>query len=193
MAETTYGTSDPIAGALKTRKLAVYSDTYYLGMPLKWFITGSAANTGTGNSVISAIKANRTMKPGAYRFTFSAATVGTLKDPDGNILLNEVTLVTTVPVKVAGLSFTWTVGATPQINGDYIVITIGATGYYEYNITEPEVIAWEDKVVSGASTLVCAVTGSEILESGLVDDTNTLLTMTEYIRVSMRDNGIILR
>jgi hypothetical protein len=160
---------------------------------LKWYITGTAANTGTGNSVISAIKADRKMKPGAYRFTFSAATVGTLKDPDSNTLLAEVTLVTTAKVKIAGLEFTWTVGATPQIGGDYIVITIGTTGYYEYNITEPEVVAWQSKVVSGASTLLCAVSGSEILESGLVDDTNVALTVSEFQRVSFRDNGIITR
>jgi hypothetical protein len=192
MAETTYSTSQPVAGALKTKNLAVYTDTYYLGMPLKWYVTGTAANTGTGNSAISAIKADRNMRPGAYRFTFSGADAGTLTDPSGNRLWTG-TLVTTTAIKVAGLEFTWTVGGTAQINGDYITITIGTTGYYEYNITEPEVIAWEDKVVSGASTLLCAVSGSEIKESGIVNDSNGALTVTEHIRVSLLDNGIILR
>lgn len=193
MAETTFAYNEAVSGGYpKVKNLQAVIDTYYKYMPLKFFVTGTAANTGTGNSVISAIKADKTVKTGAWKFTFSAATAGTLTDPDGNIVAIDFTIITTKTYTFGGLTFTWTVGATPQIGGDYITITIGTTGYYEYSVDEPEAICWEAKTLSSAGYLSIAVEG-EILASAIVNDSNAALTLNTVQKAHLQANGIIIR
>ena len=64
---------------------------------------------------------------------------------------------------------------------------------YEYNASAPEAIVWEEKTLSAEGQLLCVVTGSEVLKSGLVNDSNAALTLTDdAVRAAML-NGIILR
>ena len=67
------------------------------------------------------------------------------------------------------------------------------TSTWKYNATAPEVIAWEDVTLSSSGELLCLVSGSEFLEADIVDDTNATLTITDAIRASFLQNGIILR
>ena len=62
-----------------------------------------------------------------------------------------------------------------------------------YSATSIQGICIEDKVLSAEGSLLCAVTGTEFLESGLVDDSNAALTITDDARAAALLNGIVLR
>ncbi len=64
---------------------------------------------------------------------------------------------------------------------------------YEYSASAIQGIVWEDKTLSSEGLLLVAVSGSEILESALVDDSDAALTVTDDLRNSALTNGIILR
>lgn len=64
---------------------------------------------------------------------------------------------------------------------------------WEYSATAIQGICVEDKVLAAEGSLLIAVTGTEWLESGLVDDSNAALTITDDARAAALLNGIILR
>lgn len=64
---------------------------------------------------------------------------------------------------------------------------------YNYDKDAPEVIAWETKTLATDGELLVAVTGSEILLSGIKSNRGAALTLTDAAVRTAMQNGIILR
>lgn len=64
---------------------------------------------------------------------------------------------------------------------------------YEYSATAPEIISMEAKTLSAEGSLLCAVSGTEWLQSGIVDDSGAALTLTDDFIHTALTNGLVLR
>lgn len=187
-----------IAGPVTLDQAApLVADKYYQGMPLKYEVDGTAAYVGTGNGTCTAITAGKGVKAGDWTFTFLAALLGYLSDPDGNIVA-YLSLVDggAAAFDVGGLKFTITDGGTAFAAGGVWTITIGTGGKYEYTSDLYNVDAiynGADERTLGSAGYGAIITGGEVWEGGLVNDSGTVLTLTEATRAALRKNGFYPR
>lgn len=70
---------------------------------------------------------------------------------------------------------------------------VTANDNYAYNATTIEAVVWEDKTLAAPGSLLVAITGSEILKSGIVDNANAALAVTPDAEHQAMLNGIVLR
>ena len=185
-----------IAGEFKAEQVPLGIDTYYRGMRLEYQADGTPVTVGTGSGVGSAVIAGPGVKIGAWVFTFTAALVGDLTDPDGNVIAQDLTCAdgAATTFDIAGLKFTLTDGSTAWVATDTITMTIEAAGtYVAIDEGQPDAIYNGPDRILGSAGVGSVITGGEIYEGGLVTDANVVLTMTEAIRAALRKAGFAPR
>jgi len=190
------GGNKVVAGAVTTDMKNLAADTYYLGMRLEYQADGTPVTAGTGNGVASAVTGGPGVISGAWVFTFTAALVGDLVDPNGTVIAQNVTITDggAATFLIAGLTFTITDGSTAFVATDTITMTIEAAG--EFSAIDEGVLAG---IYNGPETVLSSagygsvITSGEIYEGGLVDDSDSALTITEFMRVAYRSLGFYLR
>jgi hypothetical protein len=192
---TSYNTSKPLAGDIKPKQLTCDIDEYYVGMPLAYSeAISDVACVGDGNGTCTLISADKSAAVGSHVITFSAALVAEIVGPDGKREELAVADGAAKAFVINGLSFTITDGLTAFSAADVFTIAVAGDGAYGYNITKPEVIAWEETEKVAEGDVLCAISGSEILHSGLLeDDGATELTLTDDAVAHLLLNGVILR
>ncbi len=186
-----------IAGQVWTEQVNLAADVYYLGMPLKYVGAATVdAITGTGNGTVTALSADANVQPGEYVLTMTGALVAQLANPDGEIIAGGIALVDggAQEFNVNGLHFTINDGSTAYVAGDYFTITVAATGAYAYDADGPFDAFYNGptKTLSSAG-YGFVITGGEIFEGGIVDDSGDALTITAGMRANMRANGFAPR
>lgn len=182
-----------IAGAVTTEVVNLAADTYYLGMPLKYVGTATAAAVdGDGGGSASLVSADANVQPGAYVLTATAALVMELSGPDGEVIEGGLALAdgAAKTFDVQGLHFTVTDAGTAFSAGDTITLTVSGAGVYAYDAGGPFNAFYNGatKTLSSAG-YGSVVTSGEIYEGGIVDDSGAVLTMTVGMRANMRANG----
>jgi hypothetical protein len=188
--------NDLVAGRVETDQVALVADTYYLGMPLKYEIDGTAAVVGTGNGTATDITANANVAAGAWTCTFTAALVFDLADPAGNIVGQfSVPNGDSLDINYNGLVFTITDGSTAWVATDVVTITIGTGGKFEYQSDLSAV----DAFFNGPATVLASagygsvIKSGEIYQAAIVDDSNSAITLTEATIAQLAKDGFIVK
>ena len=184
-----------VAGEIRTAQVPLVADTYYQGMPLKYEVDGTAAYVGTGNGTMTAITAGPEAAAGDWTFTFTAALLGYLSDPSGNIV-GYFSIVDggAATISAGGLTFTITDGATAFAATGVWTITIPATGKYEYTTGIPDAIYnGDDARVLSSAGIGSVILGGEIYEAGVVNDSGTAITFTEATLAAYARAGFFVK
>lgn len=187
-----------IAGVVFSEQVPLAADTYYPGMLLEYQADGTATADGSndGNGTVTAVIAGPGVKAGDWVLTLVGALEAKLEDPDGNVVAEHITLADgdAVTVKVAGITMTLTDGATAFQADDFFTIEIDDDGSY-VALDEGDIIAIYNgpERTLGSSGYGSVLTGGEIYEGALVDDSDSGLTMTESIRAKLRLAGFAPR
>ena len=186
-----------VAGPVFTEQVNLAADTYYQGMPLKYVgVVTASAVTGDGGGSASAASADANVLPGAYTLTATAALVMELSNPDGEVIEGGLALTDgdSKTFHVQGLHFTVTDAGTAFSVGDTITLTVTAAGVYSYDAGGPFDAFYNGptKTLSSAG-YGFVVTGGEIYEGGIVDDSGSALSITVGMRTNMRRNGFAPR
>ena len=196
-AETLGGARAVLGGMISTRQIPLAADTYFIGMRLEYKASGSGVTTGTGDGVASAISASPLAKPGVWTFLFTAALIGDLSDPDGNVVAVGLTVPNggSETFKINGLTFTLTDGGVAWIATDSIAMTVVSAG--EYSILDEGTIAsiyngTDGRVLASPGVDDCIVWG-EIPRSGFVDDAGDAVTLTEGDIALYRVAGFLVK
>ena len=70
----------------------------------------------------------------------------------------------------------------------------GTNKNYENDAASPQVIYWDkQQTITSETSCLCAVSGADVLDSALVDNTGAALTVTDDIRNSFLTHGIRMR
>lgn len=188
-------TGNPVAGELVEQRLDCAIDTYYVGMPLAFVgvATAAAGGSDTGDGTCTVLSADKNVVVGEHVLTFSAALVAELVGPDNKRESIALTDGGAKAFNIGGLNFTITDGSTAFVDTDSFTITVTGAGTYGYDADKPEVIAWDNATLAAAATISCAVAGSNVLKSGIVDDSGSALTVTKTMQSVALSNGIALR
>lgn len=152
-------------------------------------VTAAAkAGGNTGNGTISAVVALVGAKVGVYTVRFTAATVFTVEDADGNVIGTG----STGAQFADDLQFTITAGGTPFIAGDGFDLTVAAgSGKYVLSLASatdgsqvPDLILVEPTNASAADKVTVAYYSGDYLESGLtIGAGHTANSIREGLRV----------
>lgn len=81
----------------------------------------SAPGANTGNGTMGTLSATNAAVPGAYKVVFSAATVFSVTDPNGNVLKTGAT---GAAYSAGGVTFTITAGGTAFVATDSFTVTV---------------------------------------------------------------------
>ena len=194
-----YGTGKNLQASenFHVAQIKVAADTYYTGMRLEAQKAGTPVTAGTGNGVGSDVVAGPNVKSGAWVFTFTAALVGDLADPDGNIIAQGLTVPNgdSASFDINGLKFTLTDGVTAWVATDTVTMTI-ATAVTYTALDEGELAALfygvDEEVVSSAAYRQC-VLGGDIAESGLQSTAGAAVTLTDADRAAYAQRGFFMQ
>lgn len=191
---TDYLTGKSISDHPVPQDLNCDADQYYSGMPLSYREAVDDVDTvGTGDGTATLISANGEAAVGNHVITFSAALVAEILSPDGQRTALAPADGAATAFVANGLSFTLTDGATAWVSTDSITIAVAGSGAYGYDAVNPEVIAFEEKLIASELNVSCLVSGSSYLQSGIVDDSGDALTVTRSMQKKALLNGIVLR
>jgi len=193
------------AGPISTDQIPLDADTYYPGMLLEYSADGVVTADGgnTGDGTVTAVTANDKAVSGSYNLEcIEAVTNGgvfKLEDPSGNIVASDLTIdvgagAATI-FTVAGLTFTITDGATDFAAGDKFTLAIETGGTYKALATDVNLGAiynGAERTLSSAGVGQAIMSG-EINESGLVDSSDSALTLTEDQRAIYRSRGFDIK
>ena len=184
------------AGLVSTAQIPLGIDVYHPGMLLEYQADGAGVTTGTGNGVASAIVADESVAPGVWTFLFTAALVGDLSDPDGNVVAVGLAVPdgSAETFKIGGLTFTLTDGGTAWVATDSIAMTIEASGeYIALADGELSAIYNADGKTLASAGFGNAIMQGEIDESGLVSNLNAALVLTVSDRAAYRSRGFVMK
>lgn len=192
--DVTYGEGNKlIAGKITGDPTApLAADTYHQGMSLKYSATPTATGPGTGNGTCTALSASADVKVGDWSLDFSAALVADLIDPDG-VKVGTYNLVDggATVIEYKGLRFTITDGATAFSAASAFTISVPLGNYgYTASLFEAEAFynGRDGRILSTAG-YGAIITGGEISEGGIVNDSGVVVALTTAVRAALRSKG----
>lgn len=187
-----YGNDDLVAGRIVTRDDApLAADTYYRGMPLVYTPTVTADGGNTGDGTLAVVGGK--LPPQDIVFELTAALVGKIT-VGGSDVVTGIALTDggTKIISYRGFEFAVTDGATPFASGDKFTVN-ASSGTYAYSTEDFQAIYLgpDDRTLASAGQ-GSIVVGGNILKSGLVDGSNSAITVTDAMILNAQHNGINL-
>lgn len=159
--------------------------------------SGALKGGATGNPTIGAVTTGLDTKEGVYVAYFTAATKYDLRDPDGNIVVEQASTGAAVTAN-DHLGFTITAGGTPAVAGDQMLITVVATNKYRKAVAasvdgsqHPVAILAKDTDSTSADKVTLIYENGTFNENSLILGAGT--TITDQIRKELRKLGIFLK
>lgn len=168
----------------------------------------AGSNTGDGTATLFALTTASTVAAiGDWAFTLTAALIGDLTDPDGNVVVKSVALNdgSTTVIAAGGITFTITDGSTAFVSGDSFALPVEA-GDFKYapyatdgtgglETIQGLITLEATKAASGDLTRAVLI-GGEVDKDNLVidaDGTSTTITASIINELANVKDGIIVR
>lgn len=186
----TYTEDKLLSGPIVTREdLPLAADTYYPGMPLELASTATAGGSNTGDGTASVLSGKPTAD---FKIVMTAAlvakiVVGTTDMVTGIALTDGGTIL----ISYDGVVVAVTDGSTAYAADDEFTIAQGTA--YSYSATNPEVVYSGQTRTLASAGVGSGIIAGEIDGSGLVDDSNAALTVTEDLKQIAKSNGIYIK
>lgn len=165
-------------------------------------VAAGGSNTGNGTVTVATVAGAAVPKVGAYAFTFTAALVANLIDPDGLVVASNIAIAdgAAIVLNFGGLQFTVTDGGTAFVATDTFSLTVAADGdYVAYDkdgvggSQNPKAILTLETVATGASDIQIRplISGMVRKDKLVVDAVGTAGTVTDAEVEALRDYTII--